>query len=81
MTANDIAEILVEHASDFRMSDFLEDTNVTQHQSISQNSNLTNPAINVTQRKNSDVGLIAGEKCFQFSVFSFKIQIEILIFQ
>lgn len=42
------------------MSDFLEDTNTSQQQ-VAQNS-LNNPVINVTQRKNSDVGLIAG-KC------------------
>lgn len=58
------------------MSDFLEDTNVTQHQPVSQSSNLTNPAINITQRKNSDVGLIAGEIVFQLSVFLLLIQIE-----
>lgn len=66
-TANDIAELVVEQASDFRMSDFLDESNNQQQQqqnAIAQNV-LPNPVINVPQRKNSDVGLIAGE----FSIF------------
>jgi hypothetical protein len=49
------------------MSDFLEDNNSSQQQQVAQNS-LNNPVISVTQRKNSDVGLIAGEflKCLDY---------------
>lgn len=57
----DIAELLVEHASDFRMCDLLEDNNGPQHGAPNSQANLTNPVINVNQRKNSDVGLIAGK--------------------
>lgn len=57
----DIAELLVEHASDFRMCDLLEDNNGSQHGAPNSQTNLTNPVINVNQRKNSDVGLIAGK--------------------
>lgn len=56
----DIAELLVEHASDFRMCDLLEDNNGSQHVGLNSQGSLTNPVINVNQRKNSDVGLIAG---------------------
>lgn len=56
----DIAELLVEHASDFRMCDLLED-NGSQQVSLNSQGNLSNPIINVNQRKNSDVGLIAGK--------------------
>lgn len=53
----DVAELLVEHASDFRMCDLLEDNPMPQ---------LTNPnasnVVNSSQRKSSDViGLVAGE--------------------
>lgn len=57
----DIAELLVEHASDFRMCDFLEDNNGSQQTILNSQGSLSNPIINVTQRKNSDVGLIAGK--------------------
>lgn len=58
----DIAELLVEHASDFRMCDLLEDNNGSQQVCSNPNpvGGLSNPVINVNQRKNSDVGLIAG---------------------
>lgn len=56
----DIAELLVEHASDFRMCDLLEDNNGSQQVGLNSQGSLTNPVINVNQRKNSDVGLIAG---------------------
>lgn len=55
----DIAELLVEHASDFRMCDLLED-NGSQQVALNSQGSLNNPVINVNQRKNSDVGLIAG---------------------
>jgi hypothetical protein len=51
----DTLELLVEHASDFRMCDLLEDNNI---------QTLSNPIPIVNQRKNSDVamtGLVAGE--------------------
>lgn len=53
----DIAELLVEHASDFRMCDLLEDNPTPQP--ISNASNI----VNSSSRKNSEViGLVAG-KC------------------
>lgn len=53
----DIAELLVEHASDFRMCDLLEDNPMPQL----NNPNASN-VVNSSQRKNSDViGLVAGE--------------------
>ncbi|CRL04425.1 CLUMA_CG017510, isoform A [Clunio marinus] len=54
----DIAELLVEHASDFRMCDLLEDNN-SQQAALSSQGSLNNPTITLNQRKNSDVGLIA----------------------
>lgn len=64
----DIAELLVEHASDFRMCDLLEDNNGSQQVGLNTQQSLNNPTISVTQRKNSDVGLIPGEM-FSFSNF------------
>lgn len=58
----DIAELLVEHASDFRMCDLLEDNNGSQQTVLNSQGSLSNPVISVTQRKNSDVGLIAGKQ-------------------
>lgn len=57
----DIAELLVEHASDFRMCDLLEDNNSSQQAPLSSQGSLSNPTITLNQRKNSDVGLIAGK--------------------
>lgn len=79
LLANDIAELVVEQASDFRMSEFLEEgNNSQQQQSVSQNA-LPNPVINVPQRKNSDVNLSAGEFYYQeilpfsnFFIFKFQ---------
>lgn len=56
----DIAELLVEHASDFRMCDLLEDNN-GQQAALSSQGSLSNPIIGMSSRKNSDVGLIPGE--------------------
>jgi hypothetical protein len=56
----DVAELLVEHASDFRMCDLLEDNNGSQQAPLNSQGSLSNPVINVNQRKNSDFGLIAG---------------------
>lgn len=52
---SDVVEILVEQASDFRMCDLLEDNGSQQ---VAAQGGLGNPVMN--QRKNSDVGLIAG---------------------
>lgn len=57
----DVAELLVEHASDFRMCDLLEDNNGTQQGIQNPQGGLNNPVININSRKNSDVGLSAGE--------------------
>lgn len=57
----DIAELLVEHASDFRMCDLLEDNNGSQQVSLNSQGSLNNPVVGMNQRKNSDVGLIAGK--------------------
>lgn len=73
----DIAELLVEHASDFRMCDLLEDNNGSQQQVLNTQQSLNNPTISVTQRKNSDVGLIPGEmvymQCSCVRVLSFSL--------
>ena len=57
----DIAELLVEHASDFRMCDLLEDNNGQQQAALSSQGSLSNPITGMSSRKNSDVGLIPGE--------------------
>lgn len=57
----DIAELLVEHASDFRMCDLLEDNNGQQQAALSSQGSLSQPVIGMSSRKNSDVGLIPGE--------------------
>lgn len=64
----DIAELLVEHASDFRMCDLLEDNPQPQPISIASNS------INSSSRKSGEVvGLVAGKLakilsfCFLFN--------------
>lgn len=55
----DIAELLVEHASDFRMCDLLED-----------NSMQSNPVPIVNTRKNSEmITLVAGNFFFLFKFF------------
>lgn len=57
----DIAELLVEHASDFRMCDLLEDNNGQQQAALNSQGSLSNPVTGMSSRKNSDVGLIPGE--------------------
>lgn len=57
----DIAELLVEQATDFRMCDLLEDGGNQGNQGGGNGGGgLNNPMITINQRKNSDVGLIAG---------------------
>lgn len=57
----DIAELLVEQATDFRMCDLLEDGGNQGNQGGGSGGGLNNPMITINQRKNSDVGLIAGK--------------------
>jgi hypothetical protein len=62
----DIAELLVEHASDFRMCDLLED-NMGQQQQQQPPSVAVPIVIPPTQRKNSElVGLVAGKRVTLF---------------
>lgn len=65
----DIAELLVEHASDFRMCDLLEDNNSSQQAPLNSQGSLSNPTITLNQRKNSDVGLIAGKHLSLIQLF------------
>jgi len=65
---SDVAELLVEHAADFRMCDYLEDNPNQPQQQQQQTPSLQNnsgnsPMITLNQRKNSDAtGLIAGRR-------------------
>lgn len=65
----DVAELLVEHASDFRMCDLLEDNN-SQQVVLSSQASLTNPAISLNQRKSSDVGLVPGKDSLNCVLFA-----------
>lgn len=57
----DIAELLVEQSTDFRMCDLLDDNNGQQQGGPSSQAGLSNPVTGMSSRKNSDVGLIPGE--------------------
>lgn len=76
----DIAELLVEQATDFRMCDLLEDGG---NQGNQGGGGLNNPMITINQRKTSDVGLIAGKFYLEF-ILMFLIQkykIYLIIFE
>jgi hypothetical protein len=63
--SGDVTELLVEHASDFRMCDLLEDNNPLpppQQQQQQQPTPISSIIPNSMPRKNSEViGLVAGE--------------------
>ena len=59
----DMAELVVEHAPDFRMCDLLEDNGGGPNPGGNSGNG---PMIPVPQRKNSDCGgLVAGKNCLQ----------------